>query len=159
MKNLIFVFAVMAFVGFSAASCNNEAPKSELEKKTEKMGEATKDLGNEVANSAVQAKDDVKDAAKGMKEDVTQARADLKKETQETIVKINDKIEMMDKKMQKATKEQKMAWEKDKKSLIQSRDHLNLRMKEFGQDMKESWKDFAADVKKTMQDVGDKINQ
>ena len=61
--------------------------------------------------------------------------------------------------MAKATKEQKAAWEKDKQNLAAARDRLGANLKEIGNDMKDSWEEFAANTRKTMKEVGEKLNQ
>ena len=101
----------------------------------------------------------MKEAAKDMKDDAATARDDLKKDIKESITRINKKIDETDKKMEKATVNQQKAWEKDRISLIQSRDRLNARLKEMGSDMKDGWKGFMADVRATLKEVKQKLDQ
>ena len=160
MKKILFASVLSTiFVSLALMSCSNEPPKSELEKKTENFAEAAKDLGNEVAESTKTAGEDLKDEAHNMKEDLTKTRKQFKEDIETSIENINKKIAETDKKMEKAAKNQKEAWAKEKKDLIASRDRLNENLKDVGSDMKDGWNEFAANVKKTLKDVNEKINQ
>jgi gas vesicle protein len=160
MKKILFASVLSTiFVSLTLMSCNNEPPKSALEKKTENFSEAAKDLGNEVAESTKTAGEDLKDEAHNMKEDLAKTRKQFKEDIETSIEKINKKIAETDKKMEKAAKSQKEAWAKEKKDLIAARDRLNENLKDVGSDMKDGWNEFAANVKKTLKDVNEKINQ
>ncbi len=160
MKKILFASVLSTiFISLTLMSCNNEPPKSELEKKTENFGEAAKDLGQEVGRSAEKAGEDMKDEAHDMKEDLAKTRKQMKEDIDASISNINKKIAETDKKMEKAAKKQKEAWAQEKKDLIAARDQLNENLKEVGHDMKDGWNEFAANVKKTLKDVNEKINQ
>lgn len=160
MKKILFATVLSTvLVSVALTSCNNEPPKNELEEKTEKLAEAAKDLGQEVGESTKTAGEDLKESAKDLKQDMAETRQQLKKDIDEAISKINKKIEETDKKMDKAAKNQKTAWEKEKKDLIATRDRLNESLKDAGDDLKTGWNEFAANVNRTLKDVNEKINQ
>ncbi len=160
MKKILFASVLSTvFILLTLVSCNNEPPKSDLEKKSENLAEAAKDFGKEVGESTKTAGEDMQHAAHNMKEDMDKTRNQLKEDINQSILKINTKIAETDKKMDKAAKKQKEAWEKEKKDLIATRDRLNESLKEVGNDMKDGWNEFAANVKQTLKDVNDKINQ
>ncbi len=160
MKKILFASALSTvFILLTLVSCNNEPPKSELEKKSERLADAAKDLGKEVGESTKTAGEDMQDAAHDMKQDMEKTRKQLKEDIDASISNINKKIAETDKKMDKAAKKQKEAWAQEKKDLIATRDRLKENLKEVGNDMKDGWNEFAANVKQTLKDVNDKINQ
>ncbi len=160
MKKILFASVLSTiFISLTLMSCNNEPPKSELEKKSENLAEAAKDFGKEVGESTKTAGEDMQDAAHDMKHDMEKTRKQLKEDIDASISNINKKIAETDKKMEKAAKKQKEAWAQEKKDLIAARDRLNESLKEVGHDMKDGWNEFAANVKQTLKEVNDKINQ
>ena len=159
MKNIFVIIIISALTVLSATSCNDQEPKSELRKKTEKMGEATRDLGNEVGKTAKKTGENIKDAAEVTQQNAVETREALRKDIAQTVDNINEKIDKTDKKMQKAAKDQKIAWEKDKKNLIIFRERLKVRSRDIGDNMKIGWNEFVDDVNQTLKEVKDKLNQ
>ena len=154
-RTLMFLMAAAA-LSFAACADNN---KSELEKKADRAGEATADLAKEAGKSVENAADNTKDAMKDAAVDLRVAREEARKDIQQGFNDINAKIETMDKKMEKAAKDQKANWAKQKQKLIESRKKLSTQLDEIGDDMKAGWNEFEADFKKTLREVRENLEQ
>lgn len=140
-KVLLAIIISTIFISLSFMSCSNEPPKSELEKKSENMAETAQD------------------SIHGLQKDIDEARTNLREDINNTISNINQKIEETDIKINKAAKNQKAAWEEEKKDLIAARVRLNESLKEAGNDAKTTWDSFAINVKRTLHEVNYKLNQ
>ena len=160
MKKIFFATILPTiFIALTFMSCSNEPPKSELEKKSENLAEAANDLGKEIGKSGEQAGEDIKDSAHGLEKDIAEARKNLKEDINNTISNINQKIEETDKKMAKAAKSQKAAWEKEKEDLIATRERLNDNLNDVGNNVKTGWESFAMNVKRALKEVNYQLNQ
>lgn len=156
MKRTFMFLMAAAALSFAACADNN---KSELEKKADKAGEATADLAKEAGKSVENAAENTKDAMKDAAADLRAAREEARKDIQKGINDINDKIETTDKKMEKAARDQKANWAKQKQKLIESRKKLSTQLDEIGDDMKSGWNEFEADVKKTLKELKENLEQ
>ena len=153
MKNpfgkLAFIIYIVSFWGVvEFASCNGESPKTPLEDKTAKLGEAAKDVAVEIKNSTKETLNDASDS-----------RDSLKIQIQKGVATINSKIKDIDAKMATGTREQKANWEKQKIELNKNKQTLDRKLTELGAGMKEGWEAFKGDVSDALDKVKHDINQ
>ena len=64
----------------------------------------------------------------------------------------------MDKKMEKASRTEKAAWEKQKKKLLADRIELNTALKDMGSEMKDGWEKFSMKVNTSMERIKKDMN-
>ena len=143
-----FIFMVAAAVVLSTTACSDS--KSPMEKKAEKAGEAVVDVAKEGVKEAEKAADNAMNEAKAKTQ---MAKENMSRSLNEGIANINTKIETMDKQMAKANREQKAAWEKQKKKLMADRIELNTALKDMGSEMKDGWEKFSANVDKSLERI------
>ena len=146
MKKVIFMIA--AAVVLSTTACSDG--KSPLEKKTEKAADAAVDAAKEGAKEVEKAADNAMSDAKAK----TQlAKDNLTRSLSESIAAINTKVAETDKKMEKATSNERKMWEIRKKKLVADREELETSAKAMSSEMKEGWEKFSMNVNSSLERI------
>lgn len=139
MKNILSLpaYLILLLAVFCTYACSQSAQ--------EKANQAQKDL-----NEAKQElKEDLNDAAAQMRREQIELREDL----QHRKADIDRKIEEMDQKMEKASKQAKADWAIRKAKLQADKQRLDGYIARTGEDIKDGWNEFRADVNEAIQEI------
>ena len=120
MKRKVLVFvSVLALGSFSMTSCSRNEKKE--------IAESTQDVQDKVEKSADNVASDVKKSVNETSDDIKQERMDMSAKIEEKRRDINDYMDKMDAKMEKATANEKARWKVRKAKMQAKMDDLQLR--------------------------------
>ncbi|MEZ4910230.1 MAG: hypothetical protein R2774_05160 [Saprospiraceae bacterium] len=112
---------------------------------------------DKVEDAAQEVKEEVQGAVDTVAVAMEQEKNDLGMKIKEASTNIENEIKVIDEKLAKATKQEKVALEAKKAKLTASLQELNNDVAKLGEDLKDGWNDFRDATAKKLEQVANDI--